>query len=317
MTEAAMTIVESEEEFLPPAERPAGVIMPVADATELVAAMRAYEETRSALMTRDDVQETREGRSFPKKSYFTKLSIAYGTDVTIKEGYPILHYDEHGELIRAECVCQAKAPNGRVAEGYGACSVREPRYTHQYDDDKRKPPRWRAGDPIASARAKLEHDLPATASTRASNRALSAMFGYSGEVSWEEVDAGPVREPGGDTPASARPQPAQGPTRHNASGTPGLRQQLQQALEELSAKRGEGEKWQAVFRIGAQEKGIDAKGMSNLTDAQVATLRTWADEQLNPIPVAAIPAESEEVIEGEVVDDPGAPDEDVNGEYGW
>lgn len=317
MTEAAISIVDSEEDFLPPAERPAGVIMPVADPAGLVAAMRAYEATRKALMTADDVQETREGRSFPKKSYFTKLSIAYGTDVRIKEGYPVLHYDEIGELVRAECVCVAGAPNGRVTEGYGACSVREPRYTHQYDD-KGPRPRWKAGDPILSARAKLEHDLPATATTRASNRALSAMFGYSGEVSWEEVDAGPIPE-GGAAPQST-PQSNQRPTRQGGGAAQNIRQQLQQVLEQLATKRGTGEKWQAVLRAALEEKGIAAKGMSQLTDEQVRTIGTWAKEQLQGTADSAT-SPDDDVIEGEVVDvtepDDAQAREGSSEEFGW
>lgn len=160
------------------------LLMPITSGDKLVEAMRAYEDVRLRLMTARDYQRTRDGNQFPKKSYFIKLAIAYGVTLKIKEGYPRLEYDAGGTLWRAEVIVQAIAPSGRVTEGLGVCTTNEPRYRYQYDS---KDGKHFAGEAIKSAMQKLDHDLPATAETRAKNRACATMFGWEGEVSWEEV----------------------------------------------------------------------------------------------------------------------------------
>jgi len=72
--------------------------------------------------------------------------------------------------VFAEFVVRATAPNGRSVDGWGAASVAE------------------KGNPSGKALGKLMHDIPATAETRAKNRACADLFGL-GEVSAEEVDA--------------------------------------------------------------------------------------------------------------------------------
>jgi hypothetical protein len=91
--------------------------------------------------------------------------------------------DEKGSPIRASATVRATHPSGRFAEGSGRCSIDESRF---------KTP---------SGRAKAEHDIAATAVTRATNRAISNLVGF-GQVSAEEVDgAGTSGGGGAGTPS--------------------------------------------------------------------------------------------------------------------
>jgi hypothetical protein len=62
-------------------------------------------------------------------------------------------------------VVRVTAPNGRTALGVGMCSTEERNFAHK------------------------DHDVYATAHTRAKNRAISDIIG-AGEVSAEEIQAG-------------------------------------------------------------------------------------------------------------------------------
>lgn len=178
------------------------LVRPVAPPNEIAAAIDAFEETKRLILKPSDFQSTGDG-SFVKRAGWSKLAVAFGVSSRFKEGYPVVIRDEDGQPVRAEAIVIAVAPNGRSAEGFGACSITEPRFTTQNrarkrseqrpgpcnGDDKTCPIHYaHGGAPIESARQKLEHDLPSTAETRARNRAYSNLFG-NGELSAEEVDA--------------------------------------------------------------------------------------------------------------------------------
>jgi hypothetical protein len=152
------------------------LVLPLGTPDEMHHAMQRYEATKQAVLEQSDYQQAERGKRFIKKSGWAKLAIAFG--VTSE----IVRYDEsrddEGHLLSATFVVRAIAPNGRAAEGWGRCHRDESRF------------KWEGG------RQKLEHDLPATAETRARNRAYAALFGH-GEVSAEEVAEEPSR------PASA------------------------------------------------------------------------------------------------------------------
>lgn len=162
---AEIAIIEHDA---PPAQRSGGLVLPVGTPDEMRQAMQQYEATKRAVLEATDYQTTSQGK-FVKKSGWAKLAIAFGVSSQIMDRR--YDRDSHGALIRAEFVVRATAPNGRYAEGWGECSLSEPRFKS------------------ASARQKIDHDLPATAETRARNRAYAALFAH-GEVSFEEIDAG-------------------------------------------------------------------------------------------------------------------------------
>jgi len=144
--------------------------------------MRAYQETCRAILTRDDVQRVGD-REFTTRSGFQKLAAAYGVSTEIVS-VDVTHEtdEEHGDVMIARAVVRAIHPSGRHAEGDGACSSREKRF--------------RKGD------EKMDHSLPATAVTRATNRAVSNLVAF-GTVSAEEAES----TVGAGGPAGTAPLP--------------------------------------------------------------------------------------------------------------
>lgn len=147
-------------------------------------AMTKYRELTEAMLTPDDWQTIPNGR-FVKRSGFQKIASGYGVSIEILA--EDVERDDKGQPVRASATVRATHPSGRFADGSGRCSIDETRF--------RTP----------SGRAKAEHDVAATAVTRATNRAISNLVGF-GQVSAEEVDGaapstGPVSEFGAETDA--------------------------------------------------------------------------------------------------------------------
>lgn len=138
-----------------------GITRPVVSSQDVVAAFREYQEARTALLGEGDYQEFREqGRvsRFVKRSGWRKLAIAYGVTFQIVER--VILRDEQGEVYDAEFIVRATAPNGRFADGWGACSGFE----------RCCPPQCRRSHrhcavPCSPAAhfSKPRHDIPATA----------------------------------------------------------------------------------------------------------------------------------------------------------
>jgi hypothetical protein len=136
-------------------------------------AMTSYQELTRRVLTPDDWQgQPGKPGSFVKRRGWAKLATFYGVSTELV-GPTRIERGAEGELLRAYATARATHPNGRHADGDGACSITEPRFA----SDK--------------GRLKVEHDLPATAVTRAVNRAISNLIGF-GQVSAEEVVDGEV-----------------------------------------------------------------------------------------------------------------------------
>lgn len=197
-------VVEDHGGTLPVLSRSAAVEMAVTPqrAKEL---QDAYHDLCRTLLSADDYQQIGD-RSFPKKSAWRKLAVAFNvsTELVSKEYVR----DERGRVISAEVVMRATAPNGRFMDGIGVCSVTERCCDPITCDrwlkwpDSGKPTGHVHCLPDCNGRhafSKPDHDVPATAMTRATNRACSDLFGM-GEVSAEEMTGeGPRWDPG--TPA--------------------------------------------------------------------------------------------------------------------
>ncbi len=137
------------------------LVRPQGTTGDIVQSMAEYQDLCVALLDDNDWQ-TIQGKRFPKRSAWRKLAVAYGVSYELRDRN--LQWDDDGNLLSAEFVVRAVAPNGRYADGWGACSVKE-----------------------RNAGRKATHDIPATAETRAKNRAAADLFGM-GEVSAEEID---------------------------------------------------------------------------------------------------------------------------------
>jgi len=132
-------------------------------------AMRRFQATTRAMLdTADWIGEPGADESFVKRSGWSKIATAYGLSTEILGER--IDRDTNGKPMRAHAKVRATTGTGRFADGDGGCGIDEPRF--------RNP----------TGRQKIEHDLPATAVTRATNRAISNLVGF-GQVSAEEVDA--------------------------------------------------------------------------------------------------------------------------------
>jgi hypothetical protein len=130
------------------------------------AAMAKYQELTGAMLRSEDWQQIPGGR-FVKRSGFQKIASGYGVSTEIISEH--VDRGDDGAPIRASAVVRATHPSGRFADGSGRCAVTESRFA------------------TAKGRAKAEHDIAATAVTRATNRAISNLVGF-GQVSAEEAD---------------------------------------------------------------------------------------------------------------------------------
>lgn len=144
------------------------LVQPSGSNSDIVGAMHNYQELCRALLEPSDFQ-TIQGKEFRKRSAWRKLAVAYGVSFEIVDRS--LFWDDDGNLKAAEFIVRATAPNGRHADGWGACHVGE-----------------------RNAGRKAMHDIPATAETRAKNRAAADLFGM-GEVSAEEIDRNAMTAP--------------------------------------------------------------------------------------------------------------------------
>jgi len=132
---------------------------------EVTRAMSEYQQGLEALLADSDRQSfvnERTGResTFVKRSGWRKIATWFGLDLLI--GSMEVDRDEYGNPLRARVIGRVIAPNGRKGEDVGACSITERGFS------------------------KPEHDLLATAATRALNRATSNLVGM-GELSAEEM----------------------------------------------------------------------------------------------------------------------------------
>ena len=123
----------------------------------------AYDAACAALIGKNDVQ-IEKGRTFKKKSAWRKLARHFNISVEIVKVECALR---DGTYFYATVTARAKAPWGQVYEDVGACCT----------------------DEATGRRVITTADAIATASTRASNRAISNLIAM-GEVSAEEMSKG-------------------------------------------------------------------------------------------------------------------------------
>jgi hypothetical protein len=135
------------------------------DTKQVTKAMTAYQEGLKSILDDSDWQEFEdkkgEPKRFLKRSGWRKIAFWFGLDLEVLSTH--VERDTTDQPTRARVIARATAPNGRHADGDGYCSVRERRFS------------------------KPENDIPATAATRALNRAISNLVGM-GDVSAEELE---------------------------------------------------------------------------------------------------------------------------------
>jgi len=145
-------------------------VMPLATPEEVEKAWATFEAMKARLLVDDDYQAIA-GKRYIKRSGFRKIAVFFGLSDKILEQERV---DRDDDSFTWRIVVEATAPNGRTSIGVGVCDSRERKFAH------------------------LEHDVYATAHTRAKSRAISDMVA-GGAVSAEEMEA---QE---DKPAPAQP----------------------------------------------------------------------------------------------------------------
>ncbi len=163
-----------------------GLVRAVAPVADVVAAQAEYHQLCGALLDRGDYQRIG-SKDFPKKSAWRKLAVAFNVSVELIDR--TYERDEAGRIVRAEVIARATAPNGRTMDGLGACDLFEkccPGGAEGCPIKAQRHRHCRTNCPGSVHFSNASHDLPATAATRATNRACADLFGM-GEVSAEEV----------------------------------------------------------------------------------------------------------------------------------
>lgn len=135
-------------------------VAPLATPEEARKGWAAYEALKGALLTSDDYQVIA-GKQYIKRSGFRKIAVFFGLSDRILEQERV---DREDKSFTWRFVVEARAPNGRTSVGVGICNSAERKFAH------------------------LDHDVYATAHTRAKSRAISDMVA-GGAVSAEEMEA--------------------------------------------------------------------------------------------------------------------------------
>ncbi len=137
------------------------LIEPAAEIEELKRHWQTIQELKKSILDKSDVAEI-QGRTYVKRSGWRKLQSAFA----ISDRIASKEREDQGEghfLWRVE-VEAYHVKTGRSVMGIGTCSTKERKFAH------------------------VDHDVLATAHTRAKNRAISDLIGL-GEVSAEEIES--------------------------------------------------------------------------------------------------------------------------------
>uniref|UniRef100_A0A7S1DYA4 Uncharacterized protein n=1 Tax=Hemiselmis andersenii TaxID=464988 RepID=A0A7S1DYA4_HEMAN len=113
-------------------------------------AFQQYQQFVSKVLDKTDVEILGNKRVI-KRSGWRKLALAFGVSFELQSEDIVR--DQHYNVVSAKFVYRAILPNGRFSDGWGSCCPNEKKFM------------------------KPNHDCPATAETRAKNRACADVFG--------------------------------------------------------------------------------------------------------------------------------------------
>jgi hypothetical protein len=137
------------------------LIEPAAEIDELKNHWEKIQQLKKSILDKSDIS-TIQNRTFVKRSGWRKMAAAFA----ISDRIAAQQREDlgNGEFLWRLEVEAYHRPSGRSMTGVAACSSKERKFAHP------------------------EHDVYATAHTRAKNRAISDLIGL-GEVSAEEIDS--------------------------------------------------------------------------------------------------------------------------------
>lgn len=175
------------------------LVRPVANVDEVAEVYEQFENIKSGLLKEGDTQTIGGGKNkqtFITKSGWRKIATAFNVSVDVVDK----ERSVDDGVLTWRVKARATAPNGKVAESWAGCASNESNHmefignnidevdSHKvYDRDDpdvmKVEGKWRA---LKDPREVNEHDILATAETRAKNRAISDLVG-GGSVSAEEI----------------------------------------------------------------------------------------------------------------------------------
>ena len=168
------------------------LVRPTADLEEVKEVYEQFEMMKENLLKSADKQSIGSGKSkstFITKSGWRKIATAFNVSVEVVEK----EKEVEDGVITWRVLARATAPNGKVSESWSACASNESNHMETMNkvSDKQKDRddilkidgKWRR---LKAPREVNQHDILATAETRAKNRAISDLVG-GGDVSAEEV----------------------------------------------------------------------------------------------------------------------------------
>jgi hypothetical protein len=163
-------------------------VLPLVSPEKAAEQWALFEALKAKLLSGEDYQ-TIAGKRFIKRSGFRKIAVYFGiSDRLVREE----RADRNDNSFSWRLVVEAFAPNGRSCIGVGACDSKERKFAH------------------------TEHDVYATAHTRAKSRAISDLVA-GGVVSAEEVSATDVENASDETVEP--PRPSENVTNHSQQET--------------------------------------------------------------------------------------------------
>jgi len=200
------------------------MIRPIVEVEEALKAWKEYQSLKTKLSDKNDFVKIG-NKEHPTKQFANKLAKFFGLSVEILKA----EKEENDRDFTWHIWSRAIAPNGQFRDGDGHCSSTERSFAH------------------------LEHDVYATATTRAKNRAILELAGF-GEVSAEEMtDGGKSNVSAKVTKKGAKPP---SPTPDDDSGNSGDISELVEEAEEEKTKCEELALW---FNADLTNKTLDKK----------------------------------------------------------
>lgn len=189
--ESDVVEVQSQTSDLPDTpEAEQGLIQPVDELEEVARLYEQFESIKKDLLAEGDTTTIGDNEHI-NKSGWRKIATAFNISVeTIEDEMWV----EDG-IVKAKVKAVATAPNGKSATGVGLCASNESNHmeagTPKSEEPQEHPDyfhidgKWRR---LKEPREVSEHNILATAATRAKNRAISDCVG-GGEVSAEEIQS--------------------------------------------------------------------------------------------------------------------------------
>lgn len=190
--EVEAEVVDQKESGPLPSPEPEGrnsLLTPVEDIDEVAKLYVQFEEIKKKLLSSEDTTSI-SGSVHVNKSGWRKIATAFNLSVEVVDSDL---WEENG-IVKARVTARATAPNGKVSTEIAMCASNEANHMEagkpndgtqpkDHSDYLKVDGKWRR---LKDLKEVNEHNILATAATRAKNRAISDCVG-GGEVSAEEI----------------------------------------------------------------------------------------------------------------------------------